>query len=105
MGGQQVRAVLGVGVADDGVGNGDLAAAVDEIGARAVAGEVVVAAGAIEAAEFLAAQVALDSAQGDAAHVPDVDPRPEHDQHVGVVQFRDGFGDVKFTNTHNVSLR
>ena len=105
MSSQKVRAILGVGVADDGVGDGYLAPAVDEVGPRAVAGEIVVPPRAMESAQFLATQVAFDSAEAQAAHVTHVDPRTEDCQHVRLVQLRRWFHNVEFTNTHDVSLR
>ena len=93
--------VLRVGVADDGVGDGHLPLAADQIGARPVAGKIVEPPGPVQTAQLLAAEMPFNPPQGQAAHIAHVDPGPQNHQHMGVAQLGHGFRDVKFADSHN----
>ena len=100
----QVRAVLSNGHLDGGRRDGVLPLASPKPRLGPVSGEIVVPAGADQAAHLFCTQISLYTAQAHCAHTPHIYPRPDYRQNVRVIQLWQRFFEFKISDFHNSSL-
>ena len=101
---QVVGAVLGLGVLDGAVGYFHLTVAVLKAHGRPVPGEVEEPSRPGELAQLDGAKVVLQGFQCDGADAAYIDPRTDHDQGVGRLEFRQGTVQFKGPNSHRSIL-
>ena len=97
---QEVAVAAGLGEADDGVGDGELAPAVDHPHSRTLSGEVEVGARSCEPAELNRAQMLLQYRQGERPDTAHVDPGPQHRYRARVDKLRYRLDDLERSYPH-----